>query len=216
MKKQITESTVLFISIIKWVFLATIAGAIVGGATALFLKILGWTTGVGQQSPYTFWLLPIALFLSALSIKYLAPDAEGHGTEKVIEAIHKRSGKIALIVVPVKLAATIVTLAVGGSVGKRPCAQIGAGLTSFFSDVLRFDDHDRKKLVICGISAGFAAVFGTPIAGSMFGVEVLFVGAILYEVLLPIVHCRYYCISSFFITWYNLFSWTSECYSSFF
>ena len=186
MRKQITESTVLFISIIKWVFLATIAGAIVGGATALFLKILGWTTGIGQQSPYTFWLLPIALFLSALSIKYLAPDAEGHGTEKVIEAIHKRSGKIALIVVPVKLAATIVTLAVGGSVGKEgPCAQIGAGLTSFFSDVLRFDDHDRKKLVICGISAGFAAVFGTPIAGSMFGVEVLFVGAILYEVLLP-------------------------------
>jgi H+/Cl- antiporter ClcA len=186
MRKQLTESTVLFISIIKWVFLATIAGAIVGGATALFLKILGWATGIGQQSPYTFWLLPAALFLSALSIKYLAPDAEGHGTEKVIEAIHKRSGKIAIMVVPVKLLATIITLAIGGSVGKEgPCAQIGAGLTSFFSDILKFDDHDRKKLVICGISAGFAAVFGTPIAGSFFGVEVLFVGAILYEVLLP-------------------------------
>jgi H+/Cl- antiporter ClcA len=185
-KKQITESTVLFISIIKWVFLATIAGAIVGGATALFLKLLAWATGFGQQFPYTFWLLPGALFLSALSIKYLAPDAEGHGTEKVIEAIHKRSGKIAIMVVPVKLLATIITLAIGGSVGKEgPCAQIGAGLTSFFSDILKFDDHDRKKLVICGISAGFAAVFGTPIAGSFFGVEVLFVGAILYEVLLP-------------------------------
>jgi H+/Cl- antiporter ClcA len=186
MRKQLTESTVLFISIIKWVFLATIAGAIVGGATAIFLKILGWATGIGQQSPYTFWLLPAALFLSALSIKYLAPDAEGHGTEKVIEAIHKRSGKIGLVVVPVKLLATIITLAIGGSVGKEgPCAQIGAGLTSFFSDILKFDNHDRKKLVICGISAGFAAVFGTPIAGSFFGVEVLFVGAILYEVLLP-------------------------------
>jgi H+/Cl- antiporter ClcA len=185
-RKQLTESTVLFISIIKWVFLATIAGAIVGAATALFLKILGWATGIGLQSPYTFLFLPIALFLSALSIKYLAPDAEGHGTEKVIEAIHKRSGKIGLMVVPVKLLATIITLAIGGSVGKEgPCAQIGAGLTSFFSDILKFDDHDRKKLVICGISAGFAAVFGTPIAGSFFGVEVLFVGAILYEVLLP-------------------------------
>jgi len=185
-RKKITESTVLFISIIKWVFLATIAGAIVGGATAIFLKLLAWATGVGQQSPYTFLLLPAALFLSALSIKYLAPDAEGHGTEKVIEAIHKRSGKIGFMVVPVKLIATIITLASGGSVGKEgPCAQIGGGLTSFFSDILKFDDHDRKKLVICGISAGFAAVFGTPIAGSIFGVEVLFVGAILYEVLLP-------------------------------
>src|SRR5208283_128734 len=186
MRRRITEQTVLFVSIVKWVVLATIAGAVVGGATAAFLKLLNWTTTFSQQSSYTFLLLPVALFLSALLIKYLAPDAEGHGTEKVIEAIHKRSGKIPVAVVPVKLLATIVTLAIGGSAGKEgPCAQIGAGLTSLFSDLLKFDDHDRKKLVICGISAGFAAVFGTPIAGSMFGVEVLFVGAILYEVLLP-------------------------------
>ena len=186
MRRKFTEPTVLFLSIIKWVVLATVAGAVVGGATALFLKALSWSTDLSREMPYSFVLLPAALFLSALLIKYLAPDAEGHGTEKVIEAIHKRSGKIGLMVVPVKLVATIVTLALGGSVGKEgPCAQIGAGLTSAFSDLLKFDDHDRKKLVICGISAGFAAVFGTPIAGSLFGVEVLFVGAVLYEVLLP-------------------------------
>ncbi|MFI5252837.1 MAG: chloride channel protein [Bacteroidota bacterium] len=186
MRRRITESSVLFLSIIKWVFLATIAGIIVGGATAFFLKLLQWSIDLSHQWEYSFWLLPIALFLSTLMVKYLAPDAEGHGTEKVIEAIHKRSGKISAPVVPVKLIATIITLAVGGSVGKEgPCAQIGAGLTSLFSDLLKFDEHDRKKLVICGISAGFAAVFGTPIAGSIFGVEVLFVGAILYEVLLP-------------------------------
>jgi H+/Cl- antiporter ClcA len=152
----------------------------------LFLKALGWATGLNGQLPYLFLLLPVALFLSSLMVMYLAPDAEGHGTEKVIEAVHKRSGKIAPMVVPVKLLATIVTLGLGGSAGKEgPCAQIGAGLTSLFSDFLRFDDHDRKKLVICGISAGFASVFGTPIAGSIFGVEVLFVGSIMYEVLLP-------------------------------
>ncbi len=186
LKKHLTESTILFISIIKWVLLATIAGAIVGGATALFLKILNWSTIEGQKFNYTYLLIPAAFFLSALLIKYLAPDAKGHGTEKVIEAIHKRSGKIDILVVPVKLFATIITLAIGGSAGKEgPCAQIGAGLTSFLSNILKFSDHDRKKLVICGISAGFAAVFGTPIAGSIFGVEVLFVGAIMYEVLLP-------------------------------
>ena len=66
-----------------------------------------------------------------------------------------------------------------------PCAQIGGALSSLFADFLRFDDRDRKKLVICGISAGFASVLGTPIAGAIFGVEVLFVGSILYDVLLP-------------------------------
>ncbi len=186
MRTRVAEETILFVSIIKWVVLATIVGAIVGLATAGFLDLLAWATNLSNMSSYSFLLLPAALFLSALLVKYLAPDAEGHGTEKVIEAVHKESGKIKPAVVPVKLVATIVTLALGGSAGKEgPCAQIGAGLSSLFADLLRFDDHDRKKLVICGISAGFAAVFGTPIAGSIFGVEVLFVGAILYEVLLP-------------------------------
>ncbi len=135
---------------------------------------------------YYFLLLPAAFFVSTFIIQYLAPDAEGHGTEKVIEAVHKNSGRIKAAVVPVKLVSTIITLAAGGSVGKEgPCAQIGGGLSSLFADLLRFGDEDRRKLVICGISAGFAAVFGTPIAGAIFGVEVLFIGSILYEVLLP-------------------------------
>lgn len=207
MRKHLTEPTVLFLSIIKWVFLATVAGAIVGGATAIFLKLLSWATAVSHQSNYSFWLLPVALFVSSLLVKYLAPDAQGHGTEKVIEAIHQRAGRISILVVPVKLLATIVTLALGGSAGKEgPCAQIGAGLTSFLSDLFKFDEHDRKKLVICGISAGFAAVFGTPIAGSIFGVEVLFIGAILYDVLLPsfIAGITAYQVSSFFgITYFH-------------
>jgi H+/Cl- antiporter ClcA len=186
MRQKLTEQTVLFISIVKWVVLATIVGAIVGLSTAAFLKVLAWGIGGMQQYEYSFLLLPLAFFLSALIIRTLAPDAAGHGTEKVIEAIHRSSGRIPVLVVPVKLVATVITLAFGGSAGKEgPCAQIGAGLASLFADLMKFSDADRKKLVICGVSAGFAAVFGTPIAGSIFGVEVLFVGALLYDVLLP-------------------------------
>src|SRR5664279_3224504 len=94
MQKRITESTVLFISIIKWVVLATIAGAVVGIATTVFLKLLTLATDISHQWPYWLWLLPFALFVSTALVKYLAPEAKGHGTEKVIEAIHKRAGKI--------------------------------------------------------------------------------------------------------------------------
>jgi H+/Cl- antiporter ClcA len=186
MKKRLAEETVIFISVLKWIVLATIVGAMVGASTTFFLKILNWSIAYMDQFPHSFFLLPAALFLSGVLIKYLAPDAEGQGTDKVIEAVHKQSGKINGMVVPVKLVATMITIASGGSAGKiGPCAQIGGGLSSLFADLLHFDDRDRRKLVICGISAGFASVLGTPIAGAIFGVEVLFVGSILYDVLLP-------------------------------
>jgi H+/Cl- antiporter ClcA len=121
-----------------------------------------------------------------LLLKYLAPGAEGHGTEKVIEAVRRNGAKVRGTVVPVKLAATLVTITAGGSVGKEgPCARIGAGLSSLFADLLRFEGTDRVKLVVCGISAGFASVFGAPVAGAVFGIEVLYVGRILYDVMLP-------------------------------
>jgi H+/Cl- antiporter ClcA len=186
MRKKIVEESVLFVSILKWLFLASCIGIFVGLSTTLFLKVLESSSRFTGGFKYYFLLLPGALFMSSLIVRYLAPEAAGHGTEKVIEAVHKRSGKINPFVVPVKLLATVITIALGGSAGKEgPCAQIGAGLSSIFSDIVRFEDKDRKKLVICGISAGFATVFGTPIAGAIFGVEVLFIGSLLYDVLLP-------------------------------
>lgn len=186
MKRKIREQKRLFYSTFKWIVLSAAIGIIVGYATAFFLKALEWATAKTAAFPQYFYLLPAAILLSAVIVRRIAPDAEGHGTEKVIEAIHKRAGRIKLLVVPVKLVVTVITIAFGGSAGKEgPCAQIGAGLSSAFSGLLRLDDHDRKRLVICGISAGFASVFGTPVAGAIFGVEVLYVGSILYEVLLP-------------------------------
>lgn len=186
LKKRFMEETVLFVSIMKWAVLATLVGLVVGLSTTIFLKLLGWSTGIVQVHRYYYLFLPLVFFTSSLIVKYLAPDAEGHGTEKVIEAIHKRAGRISLAVVPVKLVATIITLAGGGSAGKEgPCAQIGAGMASGIADLLRLSSEDRRKLVICGVSAGFASVFGTPIAGALFAVEVLVLGKILHEMLFP-------------------------------
>jgi H+/Cl- antiporter ClcA len=184
-----TEHTAILISTTKWAFLGAVAGVCVGLGTRVFLwsldrsAILARTVAHGLP-PYLF--LPIALPLCVWIIHTFARDARGHGTEAVIAAVHQRSGRVDWLVAPVKLAATVLTLAFGGSVGKEgPAAQIGAALTSLFADIFRLRDEDRRRLVICGISAGFAAVFGTPVSGALFGIEVLYLGFIDYSVIFP-------------------------------
>jgi chloride channel protein, CIC family len=220
MRKKVIEGSILFISVVKWLLIASGVGAVVGLSTAFFLKLLEQSIAYTSGFSYYFLFLPVAIFLSVVLVKNLAPEAEGHGTEKVIEAVHKRSGRINPMVVPVKLIATIVTIALGGSAGKEgPCAQIGAGLASAISDLVRFDNKDRRKLVICGISAGFATVFGTPIAGAIFGVEVLFVGSMLYDVLLPSFVAGivgYHVSSSFGVTYFHQVLKFVPIFSSFF
>lgn len=185
-----TEHTALLISTLKWSLLGAGAGLCVGFGTRGFLWTLAnsevpirWLT---RGAFPAFWALPLALPICVWLIRTFAPDARGHGTEAVIAAVHQRSGRIDWLIAPVKLGATVLTLAFGGSVGKEgPAAQIGAALTSLFADVLRLADEDRRRLVICGISAGFAAVFGTPVSGALFGIEVLYLGRLDYSVIFP-------------------------------
>ncbi|MBI2877879.1 MAG: chloride channel protein [Candidatus Tectomicrobia bacterium] len=186
-RRLLLEETVLLTSVVKWSVLATITGVAVGVTGFVFLWLLEQAMRWSTHYSLYFVVLPFALPLVAWLVRSLAPEAEGHGTEKVIEAVHRWDGRINRKVVPVKLVATILTLASGGSAGKEgPCAQIGAGVASMLADWLHLrSELDRRKVVICGISAGFATVFGTPIAGALFGVEVLYLGELLYYALLP-------------------------------
>ncbi|HIP30227.1 MAG TPA: voltage-gated chloride channel [Sulfurospirillum arcachonense] len=187
MRKHIAEQTVIFFSVSKWLVLSSAVGIMIGALMSIFLKLLHSAEDSRSLLPFDYYyLLPFALMLTIWIVKTFDPSATGHGTEKVIEAVHKKDGFVNVKVIPVKLVATIITIFAGGSVGKEgPGAQIGAGAASFASTILHFSKKDRKKLVICGISAGFASVFGTPIAGAIFGIEVLIIGVIMYDVLLP-------------------------------
>ncbi|PLY09794.1 MAG: voltage-gated chloride channel [Arcobacter sp.] len=187
MKKHFIEQSLIFFSVTKWVLLSSSIGVIIGAIVTFFLNTIHKSEEAKEFLPFeSYYLLPIGLVITVYLVRTFAPNATGHGTEKVIEAVHRRDGKIDVAVIPVKLVATVITMFTGGSVGKEgPGAQIGAGAASFISQIFKFSAKDRKKLVICGISAGFASVFGTPISGAIFGVEVLIVGIIMYDVLLP-------------------------------
>ncbi len=186
----------MFVSILKWTALASIVGVAVGLSTTLFLKVLNYSTGRTAGFPYYFILLPAGLFVSNLAPLLIDKEAAGEGLDKVINAIHKKGGKVRLTVAPAKFIASILTLACGGSAGKEaPPVQIGAALASWVSRSLRMDKADRKKLVTCSISAGFASVFGAPIAGSIFGIEALFMGQLSYDVLFPFFRLRHSGIS---------------------
>lgn len=187
MNQNVTEQTVIFFSFTKWLILSSGVGIMIGALISLFLKSLQAAELSRDYIPFSYYfILPFALMLTIWIVNTFDKTATGHGTEKVIEAVHKQDGLINATVIPVKLVATILTIFAGGSVGKEgPGAQIGAGAASVASKILGFSPKDRKKLVICGISAGFAAIFGTPIAGAIFGIEVLIVGVIMYDILLP-------------------------------
>lgn len=188
MIRRVWEPMLMGRQLVTWLVLGTLTGVLVGVVATYFLKLLFWS--VNQTAHWPFWMIVIALplggLVTGLLIHYFAPTAAGHGTEAVIRAVHKESGAIDWKVAPIKAIATITTIAPGGSAGKEgPSAQIGAAVASFVADMLKFRPEQRQKIVICGIGAGFAVVFGTPVAGAILGIEVLAIGDLWYDMLLP-------------------------------
>jgi len=184
-KPILFEQRVLLIYTLRWSFLGITTGVIVGTGVAVFLKMLAWAIAVWTQVWYYYFFLPVILFLNCWLVSAAAIQTAG-GSDKVIEGIHQQDGCLQLAEMPLKIAATIITIAAGGSAGKEgPAAQIGATLASTWANLLRVSKADCRKIVICGLSAGFACVFGTPVAGAIFGIEVLFIGKILYDTLYP-------------------------------
>ncbi len=186
-RDSIKDEGWLFYAAFKWLILACLTGALAGGLVGAFLLLIYKSCAFIDALPaWKYALIPAGLLLSMGCVRFLSPQSEGHGTEKVLEDIHLHSAKIPFNVVPGKILSTLFTLAPGGVVGlEGPSVQIGAALMSALARSMRFFAEERKKLVICGVSAALSAVFGAPVAGAVFGIEVLFVGEVFYSVLLP-------------------------------
>jgi CIC family chloride channel protein len=125
---------------------------------------------------WLFLLIPtLGGLISGLIVFSIAPEAEGHGTDSMIDAFHHRGGYIRKRVPIVKIIASAITIGSGGSAGKEgPIAQIGAGFASFFASILRLKPRDRRILVLAGAGGAMGAIFHAPLGAALFAPEVLY------------------------------------------
>ena len=147
--------------------------------------------------------------LSGWIVFTYAPEAEGHGTDAVIDAYHHKQGVIRPRVPLVKIVASALTIGTGGSGGREgPIAQIGAGFGSFLATVLKMRPAERRVLMAAGMGAGIAAIFRAPLAGALFASEVLYRSPEFEsEVIMPaaLASVVSYCTFGLFFGWQPLF-----------
>ncbi|WP_036168684.1 voltage-gated chloride channel family protein [Massilia sp. 9096] len=169
----------------KWLILAIVAAVLAGSASAFFLSALDRVTEVRIAAPRIIWLLPLAGFAVGWVYDRFGKSVEA-GNNLIIDEIHDPRQTIPLRMAPLVLGGTIISHLFGASVGREGTAvQMGATLSDQVSYILRLDRESRRVLVMAGMSAGFAAVFGTPVAGAIFGLEVLAIGRMRYDAILP-------------------------------
>lgn len=193
----------------KWLVLGTAIGIVAGVGAIVFFEGIELATrwllgglggyqppmpqgegaGVGHV-PTRPWVLPLLTGLGGLVsgalVFGLAPEAEGHGTDAAIEAIHRHGSRIRARIPLVKLVASAITIGTGGSAGREgPAAQISAGFGSLLGRWLKLTPADRRIAVAAGIGAGIGAIFRAPLGGAVLAAEILYVHDIEVEAIVP-------------------------------
>lgn len=171
----------------KWIALGAWVGLLAGVASALFLDSLEWATETRKAHPYFLYFLPlVGLFISVVYTRHGKKVAGGNNL--LLDRVHDPAGGVPFRMAPMILISTVLTHLFGGSAGREGTAiQMGGTLADVAVKPLRLSPGDRRILIITGMAAGFGSVFGVPLAGAVFGLEVLAVGRIRYDALVPCV-----------------------------
>jgi H+/Cl- antiporter ClcA len=169
----------------QWVLLGSLVGVLTGAASALFLWLLERATEFRVAHEVIAYTLPIAGLAIGFVYERFGQSIKA-GNNLVIDTIHDEGPEIPLRMAPMVLIGTVLTHVFGGSAGREGTAvQMGASITDFVSHRFRVGKRVRRQLLAAGVAAGFGSIFGTPIAGAVFGLEFVVLGRVEYDALLP-------------------------------
>lgn len=169
----------------KWLAVLLPMAVAIGSASAFFLWSLDALTRVRFSNPWLLWLLPLGGFAVGWLYHHYGKSAAA-GNNLLIDEIHQPGAGVPRRMAPLVLIGTLVTHLFGGSAGREGTAvQMGGSIAGAFARILKLDAGSVRLLLMAGVAAGFGSVFGTPIAGAVFALEVLVIGRMQYDALIP-------------------------------
>lgn len=185
---------------LRWTAIITLIAVVIGLVVAFFLSALNDVTQLRWQHPWLLFALPFAGMAIVWLYQQFGKGSDA-GNNQILSEIHEPGGGVPARMTPFVLLGTIVTHLFGGSAGREGTAvQMGGSISAFIGRMFKLNQTDMPILLMGGVAAGFGAVFGTPVAGAVFAMEVLVIGRIQYNALLPClmagVIANYVCLAS--------------------
>ena len=170
-------------NLVKWLFLAVVVGCVTGAASTLFSFALKGVTAYRKANEWIFLLLPVMGLI--IVFLYEKIGKEDGGTNQVLSTVRSQDD-VPLLSAPLIFISTALTHLAGGSAGREGAAiQLGGSIANQLGRWIHLDEEDRHVIVMCGMSAAFSALFGTPMAAAVFALEVVSVGVMYYTALMP-------------------------------